>query len=47
MYSNGGDLQGSSLFTYDDATDAEIFNATAYDFTVFRDFKLTGLYSIV
>jgi hypothetical protein len=35
IYSNGGDLQGSSLFTWDDATDAEIFNATVSDFTVF------------
>jgi hypothetical protein len=35
IYSNGGDLQGSSLFTYDDAADAEIFNATVSDFTVF------------
>jgi hypothetical protein len=35
MYSNGGDLQGSSLFTYDDATDAEVFSTTISNFQIY------------
>lgn len=34
MYSTGGDITGSPLFTWDDATNAERFDVTLYDFIV-------------
>jgi len=41
MYSNGGDLQGSSLFTYDDAAGVERLDVSAYDF-LFRGTSTYG-----
>ena len=35
MYSNSGGITGSSLFTYDDATDAEIFTNTVAQFSIY------------
>ena len=34
LYSTGGDITGSPLFTWDDATNNEIFDATVFDFLV-------------
>jgi hypothetical protein len=41
IYSNGGDLQGSSLFTYDDAAGVERLDVSAYDF-LFRGTSTYG-----
>ena len=47
MYSTGGDITGSPLFTWDDATNNELFAATVLDFTVkgTTDYP-SGLFSV-
>lgn len=46
MYSTGGDITGSPLFTWDDATNTEVFDATVYDFLV-RGTATYGLLGII
>lgn len=47
MYSNGGALAGSSLFTYDDAADAEVLQAVVADLSILGTLNYpSGLFNV-